>query len=199
MRLYGTTTSPFVRRVRVVGHMLGLELPMTDVRKEEGQAALRSVSPIWKVPAVETPEGPIFDSHVIIDYILERYGNRGLRHVGGDARWRELNIQNAIDACLDSAINSFYLINRDGADPRLPYLAKQKARVGSILSWLEAQLHGVYFTADHHHGLSEIYLMSAIEWIAFREAAPLDVHPALLRFREAHASFPAFAATVPHE
>ena len=53
MTLYGTTTSPYVRRVRVVTLELGLPLTWVDTFTDAGQAALRARSPVWKVPVVE--------------------------------------------------------------------------------------------------------------------------------------------------
>ena len=49
--LFGTTTSPFVRRVRVVCLEKGLPFTLVPALTDEGQAALRAVSPVWKVRA----------------------------------------------------------------------------------------------------------------------------------------------------
>jgi glutathione S-transferase len=54
IRLYGTTTSPFVRRVRVVAMERGLDFALTDTATPAGQAKLREQSPIWKVPVAAT-------------------------------------------------------------------------------------------------------------------------------------------------
>ena len=50
MKLYGTTTSPFVRRVRVVAAEVGEPIEIIDTATDAGQAKLREVSPIRKVP-----------------------------------------------------------------------------------------------------------------------------------------------------
>ena len=68
MKLYGTRTSPFVRRVRIVGEMVGAPLELIDASTDEGQTLLRTITPIWKVPVLEDgPDNTIFDSAVISD------------------------------------------------------------------------------------------------------------------------------------
>ena len=46
MKLYGTTTSPFVRRVRVAALELGHTFDLVNTAHDDGQAALRAASPI---------------------------------------------------------------------------------------------------------------------------------------------------------
>lgn len=197
MKLYGTYTSPFVRRVRIVAAEVGAPCTLIDTLKEEGQAALRAISPIWKVPVAESEGAVILDSHVIIEHLLESYGRRNLRAVTTEDRWRESNLINVIDGALDSAINVFYL-KRDGADVEgLGYLVKQRARVESAMDWVEKQLDQGWFTAEHRLGLSEIYLATAIDWMSFRDAYPVDRHPGLVRFRETHRDVPSLLSTLP--
>jgi glutathione S-transferase len=51
IELFGTVTSPYVRRVRIVAHELGVSVARTDTADAPGQAALRAFNPLWKVPA----------------------------------------------------------------------------------------------------------------------------------------------------
>jgi len=191
MKLYGTKTSPFVRRVRIVAELVGAECELVDTSQPEGQAALRKISPIWKVPAAEVEGEVILDSHVIIDHLLDAYGTRNVRPIG--AGFREKNLINVIDGALDSAINVFYL-KKDGADvEKIDYLVKQRARVANAMTYVEKELRGVYLTDVAKVGLAEIALLTALDWMAFRSAYPVERHPGLVRFREAHP----FASTAP--
>src|SRR5690349_13395193 len=132
MRIFATPTSPYARRVRIVAHELGAPVTLVDTSTTEGQAALRALTPIWKIPVAETEDGVIFDSGSICAYLLERHGPRHLRVASsGPPRWREQNLVHAADGALDSAINLRFL-KLEGADPsRLPYLGKQAARIES--------------------------------------------------------------------
>ena len=122
MKLYGTTTSPFVRRVRVAAAEIGEPIDRIDTATEAGMAALREVSPIHKVPVAVVESAPIFDSRAIIAWLvtcarLGRARARSRDHVGSSLE----NLVNAVDAALDAVIQLFYL-RRDGVaiDDSLP-------------------------------------------------------------------------------
>jgi glutathione S-transferase len=197
MKLYGTRTSPFVRRVRIVGEIVGAPLELIDASTDEGQTLLRTITPIWKVPVLDDgADNTIFDSAVINEYLIRRFGNRNLRTDSGVGRWRERNLMSAIDGALDSAINRFYLL-RDGASPDIAYLQKQQSRIESALDWIEKQLDGGWFTDVPRIGLVEIALMTALDWMIFRKTYPVDRHSHLASFLEMHSGFPPFAHTRP--
>ncbi|MCK6551411.1 glutathione S-transferase family protein [Myxococcota bacterium] len=196
MKLYGTYTSPFVRRVRIVAEEVGAPYTLVDSSKDEGQAALRAITPIWKVPVAELDGTVILDSHVIVDFLLESWGHRKIRTVTSANRWREKNIHNVIDGALDSAINLFYL-KRDGASEDIAYLAKQKGRVEAAMDWIEKQLDDGWFTDERRIGLTEIALVTAIDWMTFRDAYPVTRHPGLARFRDVHRDVASFTSTAP--
>jgi glutathione S-transferase len=178
--------------------MVGAELELVDTATDEGQTILRTITPIWKVPVLDDGEdNSIFDSAVINEYLIRRYGNRNLRTDSGVGRWRERNLISAIDGALDSAINVFYLV-RDGAKlEQIAYLQKQQARIESTLDWIEKQLEGGFFTDVPRIGLVEIALATALDWMTFRKQYPVERHGALVAFLEHHSGFPPFVHTRP--
>ncbi len=197
MKLYGSITSPFVRRVRFLCNEVGLKFELIDSLTEAGQAAMREKNPIWKVPCAEIDDLVIWDSHTIIQYLTEKYsGNPGLlRQAQGAERWREANLVSAADGCVESAINVFYL-RKDGVKTdEVAYLIKQRARVESILSWLKTQLKGNYFTEEKKIGLSELTLYCILDWLRFREMYPVTADPVLKGYLDFHAPHPSFVAT----
>jgi glutathione S-transferase len=199
MKLYGTRTSPFVRRVRVVAAELGVPFEFIDTAADEGQAALRAVSPLWKVPTALIDGRVIFDSRVIIDHLLDEHGYGRLRPVSTEpAEWvREQNIISAIDTALEASINVFYYV-KDGIEPeQSSYLARQRDRVGSILTWIDGQLDGPWVTGEPQLGLAEVALITAFDWFVFRDRYPVDSHPAIAGFRAAHADHPTLQSTFP--
>lgn len=196
MKLYGTLTSPYVRRVRIVAALAEAPLELVDTSTEAGQTALRTVAPLWKVPTLDSGADTIFDSRVIQEWLLERYGNRGIR-VPGDDAWRETNIRTVVDGALDSLINVFYL-KKDGASPAsLSYLQKQVDRAGTALRFIERQVEGGYVTGTKQVGLTEIAILTALDWMRFREAYPVERHEGLMRFMAAHAGDEVLTGTRP--
>jgi len=199
LKLYGSITSPFVRRLRFLCHELGVQFELVDSLTDAGQAAMRLKNPIWKVPCVEIDGIVLWDSHTIIEYLSEKHaGNpKLLRQPQGVERWREKNLVTAADGCVESAINVFYL-RKDGVEvDKVAYLVKQRARVESILAWLKTQLKDNYFTAEHKIGLSELTLYCILDWLRFREMYPVLSDPALKGFLDFHAVHPSLVATKP--
>jgi len=196
MKLYGTTTSPFVRRVRIVAAEVGVELERVDTATDAGMAALREITPIRKVPVAIADGTTLFDSRVIIDWMTAHYGFGGL--AGLREPWREANLVNAIDAALDAVIQLFYL-RRDGvAIDGTPYATRQLERANAIFTWLGTQLAPDRRGFDTGLGLPEITLVCALEWMDFRKAYPTERASGVESVRAAWAEHPSIASTRPH-
>lgn len=199
MKLIGTRTSPYVRRVRVVADVVGAPLELCDSSTEEGRAVLEHASPIWKVPVLDTGDaGVVLDSHAIIDYLVERFGAGALVRPAAGDRLHEQNRIHVVDGALDAAINVLYL-RREGVLPdAAPYLKKQMDRVASAMSWLEKDLaarpnpdRGAAF------GLFEIALVTTLDWMRFRDMYPVERHPGLTALAARYEGLDVFATTRP--
>lgn len=125
MVLYGTLTSPYVRRVRVLALERGLAFTLRDTSTPEGQQALEAVTPILRVPVAELDGQVVFDSRGI----QEQLWGPPLRPLSADASARvaEQNLVLAVDEALDSLIRRFYFA-RDGVGLEAPYLARELRR-----------------------------------------------------------------------
>jgi glutathione S-transferase len=200
MKLYGTTTSPFVRRVRVVAAEVGESVERIDTATDAGQALLREVTPIRKVPVAVVDGRTLFDSRVIIDWLTT---TRGFGQLAPPRdRWRELNLVNAIDAALDAVIQVFYL-RRDGVPvDGTPFHTRQFERADTIFRWLAGELasdgRGFGREPGHGLGLAEISLVCALDWMDFRASYPTDRAGRLAGVRAAWADRPSLASTRPH-
>ncbi|AWN46800.1 glutathione S-transferase [Methylobacterium terrae] len=71
MKLYGTSLSPFVRKVLVVLAEKGIEAKHVPLRFHDPDPRFRAASPFGKIPALEDEEFRLADSSAIIHY-LER-------------------------------------------------------------------------------------------------------------------------------
>jgi glutathione S-transferase len=201
MKLYGTTTSPYTRRVRVVATELGVPFEWVSTATAEGEAELRRHTPLWKVPTAIFTEGgterTLWDSHVIIDYLISRQGLGPFRPATGGEQWHERNLINAIDGALDAAINVFYL-ERDGVSATAAsYLGKQTQRTAATLGWVESQLRGTTFFEDKRFSLADLALITTLDWLDFRKRYPISQHPKLVEFQRAHAERPSLRQTYP--
>ena len=200
--LFGTTTSPFVRRVRVVCLEKGLPFTLVPALTDEGQAALRAVSPVWKVPVVQLDDGRVvYDSRVILDELCrDGWGPLRAPPTTPKDRVDEENVVTMIDEAVLSLVRRFYLA-RDGANLEVPYLIKERDSALSILKPLDATVHGMFATAHGvavgGFGRSELALVSGLDWLAFRQVFDLSQTPRLEALRAHWQSRPSVAATAP--
>jgi len=197
MRLLGSLTSPFVRRVRVVGLELGVTLEFVDTTTPEGRAALTRLSPLQKIPVLEVGGVGVLDSHAILDLLLAQHGHGELRAPHAATRIAEGNAMYAADGALEAGIRLFYCA-RDGVDPdTLPFMRSERERLTRTLAWLDQQLRGPWCTPDDGFGLAELALVTTLEWLRFRNIAGLEPYPGLLAMLAVHAARPSLRATRP--
>jgi len=196
IRLFGTATSPYVRRVRIVADELALPCELVSSATEEGQAELRARTPIWKVPAAEVDGQLVLDSHAICELLLERYGRGKLAPLAVD----DLEARNAIsviDGAVDSLINAFYLGKEGVTLEQAPYLKKQRERAASAMEWLETHVHEPFVTSKKQLGLPEIALGTTLAWMRFRNVYDVEKHQRLMRCFEMLEQRASFVATEP--
>ena len=196
LTLYGTTTSPYVRRVRVVAHELGVAVDLVNTATEGGQAAMRAVNPVWKVPTAKVGELALLDSQTTCEYLLHNRGPGELARFSAD-NVHERNLLTAIDGALDSLINVFYL-TKDGVTPASSsYVDKQTARAKSAMTWLESWATGPWLSQVQQLGLPEIALVTTLDWMNFRNTYDVAAHPKLVELQQHWAGRESFAATMP--
>ena len=113
MQLYFNPASPYVRKVRVTAHELGLAgeidligVSLTPVSPHEG---VRSCNPVGKIPALITDDGAaLYDSPVICEYLDARAGGNRIFPAVGAARWTALRRQAIADGIMDAAVLTRY-------------------------------------------------------------------------------------------
>lgn len=194
MKLYGTTTSPFVRRVRVVAAEVGEPVELVNTAPDIGQAQLREVSPIRKVPVAVIGDRTLFDSRVIIDWLITTRGHGGLEPARD--QWRAANLLSAIEGALESVVQTFYL-KRDGIEAPV-FVQRQLDRTDAIFAWLAAQLAPGRESFDRGFGLAELTLVCALEWMDFRASYPTERAEGLAALRATWRDRPSLVATRPH-
>jgi len=195
MKLLGTTTSPYVRKVRIVARAANLPLTMVDTRTEEGAALLARHAPLGKIPVLLDGDRVLPDSSVIVGWLWQRH-EAALRAAGldldpGHLDQRELQV--LAEGVLDAAINRFYL-RRDNFEER-GYLTRQTERIDTTLAHLDHGPTPAKFVRPL--GLGGLSLAVALDWLVFRAQADLTKYPALTAFRTAWLADPLSAGSEP--
>ncbi|MDE2262775.1 MAG: glutathione S-transferase [Gammaproteobacteria bacterium] len=113
MKLYFNPASPYVRKVRVTAHELGLsdkiELISVSLTPVSPHAGVRSSNPVGKIPALITEEGTaLYDSPVICEYLEALAGGNRIFPAAGPVRWTALRRQALADGIMDAAVLTRY-------------------------------------------------------------------------------------------
>ncbi len=109
MKLIGSPTSPFVRKVRVLLYEKGF--PDVDIEMYlplEDPAELIEINPLCRVPAMVLSNGVIFyESKLIVEYIESTMQGPKFVPESGAARWFALQAQAHADNLIDIGIRAF--------------------------------------------------------------------------------------------
>lgn len=198
MKLLGTTTSPYTRKIRILLDALGRPYVFLDTRSAEGAALLAEAAPLGKIPALVLDDDDgrrtLSDSALISQWLWSREANAlgaaGFHLDPGD--WEDRALQVVVEGCMDAAINHRYL-RLDGFSDA-GYISKQRLRVERTLTWLDSR---VGFRRPI--AASALSLGCALDWIVFRNVVELARWPGLTAFREAWYASGVAAGTEPRD
>lgn len=143
MKLYHFPTSPYVRKVMILLHETGqlddVELVTGTTSPVAPNAALESVNPLKKLPALVRPEGPtLYDSRVICAFLDDRAA-AGL-YGKGPRRWDLLTLEATADGMMDAALLMTYEVRLRPEDKRWnDWPDAQWAKIISAIAALEAK------------------------------------------------------------
>lgn len=145
MRLYGSRTSPFVRKTLIVAEEAGI-MDRVEFVAAEGSPldppGERAKNPLRKIPFLEMPDGRIlFDSRVVAEAFIEaadESASRALLPSAGPERFDALTRQALSDGICDCAVAISYETRlRPEAQQSPDWLAVLWGKIDSGLDWLE--------------------------------------------------------------
>ncbi|MES2663532.1 MAG: glutathione S-transferase family protein [Pseudomonadota bacterium] len=172
--LYGSHTSPFVRRLRLLLSGKDYELVAMNLQDPADQKTLLEISPIRKIPILKDGDVTVFDSRIIANYLFPKVGHTPLSI-------DQENTLTLIDGIADSLVNVL-LLKRSGLDdPRNSFIKNQNFRIKTGLQTLNEQIVKEDFSLNRYPALS---LASLIAWINFRQLISLDKFSNLNEFVE---------------
>ena len=172
MKLHWSPRSPFVRKVMVAAHELGVTDQIRTVRTVVAMLKpareLFPENPLGKIPTLVLEDGTVlYDSQVIIEYLDSQAGHR-LIPKEGPARWTELRRHALANGFLDLLI--LWRNERDKAQPLQTLLDAFALKTDAVLPALEAEIDAI---AEGPVGLAQITVAIAGAYMDFRFA---DLH-----------------------
>lgn len=141
LKLHWSPKSPYVRKVMICAHELGLmdrlELVRSVAAMLKPNPALMADNPLSKIPTLVRPDGLVlFDSVVICEYLNDLAGGK-LFPSAGDAKWHALRWHAFGDGLLDALI--LWRNERERAQPLQTLMDAFELKVTDSLSLLDGE------------------------------------------------------------
>lgn len=201
MTLHWSPRSPYVRKVMIAIHEMGLQDRIKTVRTVAGGTTphweLMKINPIGKIPTLELPDGSaIYDSPVIIEYLDTLHDGPKLYPSAWPERLTALRRHALGQGMLDNALPLLSEGFRPPERQSQPHMDLWRAKLVNCVQALEAEaddLAASPFTVGH------IAIGVALGYLDFRFASLCwrDGHPRLAAWQEDFDARPAVRANIP--
>ena len=146
MKIYFSPASPYVRKVMVVAHELGLADGIEKLPSAAGpvarDATVRQDNPLGQVPTFFADDGTVlYDSRVICEYLDDLGG--GHMFGSGPTRWRNLTDAALGDGLLGAALLARYeSVLRPDEFRWADWISGQKAKITDAVDRMETMAGG---------------------------------------------------------
>lgn len=203
MKLYWSPRSPFVRKVMVCAHELGLAdrieqeyalVSMTKVNPDVMRA-----NPVGRIPALVTEDGmTLYDSNVICEYFDAEFGGSKLFPTKGRERWDALTRLALADGMLETGV--LWRAERVKPAPQqssptlLAFEQKTKSALDAFEAWTPARDVTFVDIGDLALGVALGYLDFRFDTLDWRAHCPRTA-----QWFEAFNARPSMRATEPYE
>ncbi len=203
MKLIGSLTSPYVRKVRVVMAEKKLDYNFVDENPWLAETTIGESNPLGKVPCLimEGAEA-LFDSRVIVEYLDTLSPVGKLIPSVGRERAEVKTWEALADGLMDAAILARLEATWDGrtkAQRSQAWIDRQLAKVNVCIKAMSTGLADKPFCAGIHLSLADIAVGCALGYLDFR-FPQIDwraQYPNLIKLQDKLVLRPSFADTRP--
>src|SRR3569833_1881837 len=150
MKLYGSLTSPYVRKVRTFLHEKGVAYDFIVESPSDAAGNVARLNPLGKIPVLVRNDGEaLFDSPMVIEYIDSLRG-APLIPPSGETRWQA---------------QRWHAL---GQDTQL--IARQESKVAAALRFAAQHYSGGDYLVGASFSIADVALGVALEYIDLRYA-----------------------------
>jgi len=170
LRLVGSLTSPYVRKVRIVmaEKRIECQLELEDVWSPESK--IQQSNPLGKVPCLIMEDGgAVFDSRVIVEYLDTMTPVAKLIPASGRERVEVRTWEALADGLLDAAIAArLEQTQRPAAQQSQKWIDRQMGKVDAALDAMANGLEGKNWCHNSAYSLADIAVGCALGYLDFR-------------------------------
>ena len=202
MKLIGSLTSPYVRKVRVVLAEKKIECEFLIDSPWSPDSGVPNYNPLGKVPVLVLDDSTtLFDSAVIVEYIDSVAPNNKLMPESNRERAEVKRWCAVADGICDSAALIFLERKRPAAQQSAEWIERQNEKIARSLDYMTTELGEGTYCMGNHYTLADVGVGCALAYLAFRfpEINWRETHPNLARLYDKLMQRPSFAETVPQD
>jgi len=197
MKLYGSLTSPYVRKVRIVLFEKGIPCEFIVEGPSDPAGNIARLNPLGKVPVLVRPNGEVmFDSPIICEYLDELQGAPLIPE--GETRWEAQRWHALGQGMMDAVVARLMETRRPPERQEDAVIRKQETKVAAALDFATSNYRGGDHLVDGRFGMADIAMGVALAYIDLRY--PHDwrsTHPELDRWFTTLNARPSFTRTAP--
>ncbi len=202
MKLIGSYTSPFVRKVRIVLAEKKMECEFEIDSPWTADSAVPNHNPLGKIPVLLLDDGtPLFDSRVIVEYIDNVTPNNKLFPAPNRERIEVKRWEALADGLCDAAVAALLEGKRPDGEKSAGWIERQLGKVDRSLAFMADELGEKNFCMGTHFSMADIAVGTALGYLNFRFPAIdwQERHANLAKLYDKLMQRPSFAETVPHD
>jgi glutathione S-transferase len=200
MKLLSIPPSPFVRKVRVAAHELGLadqlEVEPVETSPMDANPRVTAENPLGRVPTLLRDDGPpLYESGVICEYLDSLVPEITLFPMTGERRWASRRLHALADGLAQEGVT----LRREESRPaELQWTAFREA-FAAKLTRTHDRLESEPDLFEAPLDIGQIALGAALGWLTFREVGPpiFDGRPRLAAWYAEFVKRPSMQASVP--
>jgi len=200
MILYGSLTSPFTRKIRIVLAEKRIDFSFEPVNTTAPDTQLTRHNPLGKVPVIRRDDGTtLFDSRVIVEYLDHLSPISRLIPAEHNDRIAVRRWEALADGVLDAAILIRYELGREPALQSTKWIERQRGKVDRGLAEMAHELADRPWCYGQTYSLADVSFGCCLGWLAFR-LPQIDwrtMYPNLARHFDKLCARPAYADTAP--
>lgn len=202
MKLIGSLTSPYVRKIRIVlaekkiDYDLILDSPWAEGNK------VAALNPLGKVPVlVLDDDSTLYDSRVIAEYLDTVAPNNRLIPASGRERISVKRWEALADGVLDAAVAAFLESRRSDGERSPSWIERQRGKTMQALQAMSDDLGEQAWCHGNGLSLADIAVGCALGYVSFRlgDIRWREQYPKLAILNEKLMQRPAFEETTPQD
>lgn len=190
MKLFITRTSPYSRKIRILIRVLGIQDQVEEivVNTTEPSAEFLEHNPLGKVPTLVVEEQALCDSHLIMNYLQERFGTEE------PYDWAQKNSLWLAQGLIDCAYQWVMQQRVTDTSPSAKALSKLQIKIERLLIHLDQHVPDT--EPDDNFAIT---LACALAYLDFRKVRIdwRELAPHLNAWLELWSNFEAFSDTAP--